>query len=357
MKFAQYINITQLSYEEKSIFFLGTDIPDDEFVILPAENPDYFVRYIINSYKQSNIPLIIIFSVMPLIIVIILLKIRRDVIIPLNKMSVIPQELAKGNLTDHTLQYKNKIFHKFLWGLDMLRKKLDEQKDINLKLEKDRKTLVASLSHDIKTPLSSIKTYSRAMKDGIYSTKSEIHDSLDVILEKTAEIELLSNQLLDSAINAIEEITVDTSGHYFNELFSALDKTIKNRISLLKIDYTIQPYNNNNILSVDMDRFIEVCDNIIENAVKYGDLGKLAIRFHNEENYLLITIENTGGKIPEMELKHIFTSFYRGSNIGSAEGHGLGLYIAKKIMRAMNGDIYAENVKDGVKIVLIIKQQ
>lgn len=351
----EFVNIKHLTSEDANTFFSGADIKENRFIILPVDGTDYFVRYTMKSVRASNLYLIIIFSVLPIMVLFMLFKIQRDILMPLKQMSVIPEQLAKGNLTNNTLQIKNKIFHKFLWGLDMLRAKLDEQKDINLRLEKDRKTLVASLSHDIKTPLSSIKTYGAAIKDGVYSTQDEIQNSVDIILEKTIKIERLTDELLASSVNAVEEITVDISGHYLNELFQVVDKTVRNRINLLKMYYYIEPNKNDCIVSVDIDRFIEVCDNITENAVKYGDLEKLSVYFNDEENYTLISFENTGNQIPELELKHVFSGFYRGSNVGRTQGHGLGLYIAKKIMRAMGGDIYVENMEGGVKIVLIVK--
>ena len=271
-------------------------------------------------------------------------------------MSEIPGRLAKGHLQYSVPQYKSKVFYPFLWSLDMLRAKLHDQKNINLGLEKERKTLVASLSHDIKTPISSIRSYSLAIKDGIYGTQEEIQDALDVIFEKTVRIERLTDELLESSVNAIEEITVDASGHYLSELYEAIDRTVRNRISLLKMEYHIDSPEQDYLVLTDIDKLIEVCDNIMENAVKYGDLGGLSVRFCNEEQCTLISFENTGGHIPKAEIKHVFTSFYRGSNVCRVPGHGLGLYIASKIMRAMEGDIYAENTDKGVVIVLVMKR-
>ena len=349
----EIVNISQLTPEQKRLFFAGTD--SNRFVILPTPQTDIFIRYNIKSQKQNRLFMLLLLSLMPLTALFALIKIQIDVLKPLRSMSEIPEQLAKGHFQANALQYKGKMFHRFLWGLDMLRTKLDEQKNTNLGLEKERKTLVASLSHDIKTPLSSIKMYSTAIKDGVYGTQEEIQEALNIIIEKTIKIERLTDELLMSSVHAIEEIIVDTAEHYLSELIMAIDSTIHNRISLLKMEYHIESLQNDFIVKADMDRLIEVCDNIIENAVKYGDLGGLFVRFENEEQCILISFENTGSHISETEIKHIFTGFYRGSNVGNVQGHGLGLYIAGKIMRAMGGDIYAQNTDTGVKIVLVIK--
>ena len=331
----------------------------DEITRLAAEGfeipPELFEQYNILPEKQNRLPLVILVSLAPLIALFALIKTQKDILKPLRSMSEIPGRLAKGHYQYNTPQFKSKVLHPFLWGLDMLRARLDEQKNINLDLEKERKTMVAGLSHDIKTPLSSIKTYSTAIKDGVYSTEHEVRDALDVILDKAAKIERLTDELLASSVNAIEEVTADASGHYLSELFTVIDQTVRNRIGLLKMEYNVMPLGQEHLVLADVDRLVEVCDNIVENAVKYGDLGCLSVRFSKEGQHILISFENTGSHIPEAEIKHIFTGFYRGSNVGRAPGHGLGLYIANKIMRAMEGDIYAENTDRGVDIVLVLK--
>ena len=286
--------------------------------IPPLEQTDAFARATQTPRKQNPLLLVILISLTPLTVLFALAKTQTSIIKPLRAISDIPGQLAKGHFQVTAPQIKSKAFHPFLWGLDMLRVVLEEQKSINLKLEKERKTLVASLSHDIKTPLSSIRTYSLAVKDGVYESPDEVQNALNVIIGKTMQIERLADELLISSVNAIEEIAVEASGYYLSELRSAVDKTVRSRIGLLKMDYTLEALEKDCLLSADMDRFAEVCDNIVENAVKYGDMGRLSVCFGSEENFTLISIENTGNRIPEAELKHIFTSFYRGSNAVSA---------------------------------------
>ena len=91
----------------------------------------------------------------------------------------------------------------------------------------------------------------------------------------------------------------------------------------------------------DNERSLEVIQNIIENAVKYGDGKRIAISFSKDENCQLIHISNSGCTLSDSELPHIFDSFWRGSNTGSQSGSGLGLYICRTLMRKMEGDIYA----------------
>lgn len=110
----------------------------------------------------------------------------------------------------------------------------------------------------------------------------------------------------------------------------------------------------NMLLHADLDRLYEAVGNMIENAYKYGDGKVIHMYVTKEEQFLLLHIFNSGIPLPEGEIPHVFESFFRGSNVKENQGNGLGLYICSEIMKKMMGDIYANNVKDGMEFVLVI---
>ena len=110
------------------------------------------------------------------------------------------------------------------------------------------------------------------------------------------------------------------------------------------------------ILSADKDRLIEVIQNLMENAIKYGDGRKIRISFNEEEDCRLITVENTGCSLEEGEMNNIFDSFYRGSNTTNIQGNGLGLYIVKQLMTKMDGDVFAEKSDDIFRVTLVVRK-
>ncbi len=98
---------------------------------------------------------------------------------------------------------------------------------------------------------------------------------------------------------------------------------------------------------------MEVLQNIIENAIKYGDGRLIKITFDEEEDCRLVTVRNGGCALGEDELPHIFDSFWRGANSCSCKGSGLGLYIGRKLMNKMDGEIFAR-IEDGSMLVTAV---
>ena len=105
----------------------------------------------------------------------------------------------------------------------------------------------------------------------------------------------------------------------------------------------------NSLVKADTERLLEVLQNIIENAIKYGSGKKIGISISKEEDCVLITVENTGEELP-----HLFDSFYRGSNAGSQEGSGLGLYICRKLMHKMNGDVFLKQEENLFSVTVVV---
>ena len=109
------------------------------------------------------------------------------------------------------------------------------------------------------------------------------------------------------------------------------------------------------LLSCDPDRLAECLQNLIENAIKYGDGQRIALSFDKMDGCELITVSNSGCSLDKKELPQIFQSFHRGTNVGKASGNGLGLFICKKLMGLMGGEVYAD-IQDGeFRITLVVR--
>ena len=285
----------------------------------------------------------------------ILLYIRRSIIKPFNEISELPEKLSKGNLTIPLKEKKSRYFGRFIWGLDMLRQELEQSRQRELEYARNEKTFLLSLSHDIKTPLAAIKLYAKALSKGIYTTADKQRSAADSIDGKADEIEGIVKELSANLSSDFMDFDVRSGEFYLSEVMDEIEDYYTDKLSVTRTEFNIEKYSDC-MLSGDPDRLVEVLQNIMENAVKYGDGRSISVSFSEEEDCRLITVANTGCTLPEEELPHIFDSFWRGSNTGSQSGSGLGLYICRRLMALMNGDIYADTDSGTMKVTVVCRK-
>lgn len=138
-------------------------------------------------------------------------------------------------------------------------------------------------------------------------------------------------------------------------MMQALKLYYKEKFADLHTDFQMESFADY-LLYGDLDRAVEVGQNVLENAIKYGDGKYVHISFSEEEDHSLITIENSGDGLKEEELPHIFDAFYRGSNHAGVRGSGLGLYICKELLHKMDGDIYAKTPETGFAVTIVLRK-
>lgn len=281
-----------------------------------------------------------------------LLYLRARIIKPFGKLCNVPYELSKGNLAPEIPENRGKYFGKFVWGVNVLRENLEKQKERELALQKEKQTLILSVSHDIKTPLSAIKLYSGALSSGLYSEPEKQRETALAINAKADEIESFVSELIASSGGDFLPLDVTVTEFYFSDVIKSLTAYYKEKLSLAGTVFSCGKYADC-ILKGDRDRTLESLQNVMENAVKYGDGREISLSFSDEEDCRLATVKNTGCTLPEAELPHIFECFWRGSNSSGKPGSGLGLYICRRLMQKTDGDIFAA-VSDGEMSVTIV---
>lgn len=342
----EYITNVEMLKSDEDIFYNE----DSDYIVRKINGEIYRFDY---SYSPENTEIIkiinIVFVITVVIIILIFIFIYINIIKPFNTLKELPYELAKGNLTVPLKENNGKYFGKFVWGMDLLREKLEQQKISELQLQKEKKTLLLSMSHDIKTPLAVIELYAKALEKDLYKDEQKKKEVAVGITHKCNEIKKYVNDIIKTSSNDFLNLEVQNGEFYLSDMMNEINRFYNDKLDLLKIDFSIDKYSNC-MLKGDIDRGIEVLQNVMENAVKYGDGHNISISFENEEDCLIVSITNSGCTLSENELPHIFDSFWRGSNVGSNSGSGLGLYICRQLMRKMDGDIFA-SCADGVMII------
>lgn len=289
------------------------------------------IRYFINA-------VIVFFA---LFMIIVLLYIRQNIIKPFNALSSLPYELSKGNLSKPLKESKNKYFGHFLWGMDMLREKLEMDRQREFQLVKDKKLLLISLSHDIKTPLSAIKLYSKALDKNLYKQEEQKRKAVLSISNHVDEIEQYLSQIVTASSEEFVNFDVHLKEVYVKTIINSIKKYYVEKLMLAQISFDVYLHDDC-LIKGDEDRIIEIIQNVIENAVKYGDGIFIRIDARRKEEEYIICITNSGCTLMEKELLHIFDSFFRGTNIDNKPGSGLGLYICRSLIHLMEGEILAD---------------
>lgn len=324
---------------------------ENEYLIREVNGSLYRIEYFEDKNSHNGIfYLNIILAVFSIFVLSVLFYIRHNILKPFSRITDLPYQLSKGNLTIPLKENKNRFFGKFLWGLDMLREKLEESKQAQYELMREKKTLLLSLSHDIKTPLSAIKLYSKALSSGIYKEpqkQSEVYESINA---KADEIEKLVSEIMRTETEDIIAFDVKHSEFYLSEVINSITSYYSDKLE--NTEFKIDNYKDC-FITGDRDRLTEVLQNIIENAIKYGDGKSISLHFYDEEDCRIVSVKNSGCTLDESELAHIFDSFYRGSNVGTKSGNGLGLYICRQLTRTMGGDIFAQ-IEDGYMNVSVV---
>ena len=339
----------------KVAVFYPEETCNNDYVVEEINDILYRIEYRAN--RESNIIIWMNLALvgMILITVAVLLYVYRKVLKPFHAMSNLSYELAKGNLSTPVKEEKSKLFGRFLWGMDMLREKLEDNKEKELEFQKDRKTLILSLSHDIKTPLSSIELYSKALAEDLYDTKEKRDEALQGIARNVKEIKGYVDEIVTASREDFLNLEVKNSEVYLSAVVDSIQAYYLEKLSVIHMDFAVESFDEC-LLKGDQNRLIEVLQNIMENAIKYGDGRSIRITFEDEEDCKLIHIENSGNELKDEELPNLFDSFYRGSNSHGVKGNGLGLYICKTLMHKMDGEVYAKSGEESFTVTVVARK-
>lgn len=349
MRFDQYETIMGIRE------FAAGEACDHEYLVEEIAGKLYRIEYA--EERSTRLPWYINLSLLGMMLVtnIVLVYVYTKVLKPFQDMSDLPYELAKGNLSMPVKEEKSKLFGRFLWGMDMLREKLEETKEKELAFQKERKALILSLSHDIKTPLSSIELYSKALSEDLYDTQERKDAAFRGIARNVKEIKGYVNEIVTASREDFLNLEVHMGEYYLSEVIKATESYYKDKLSVIHTEFQVDEFSEC-LVKGDQDRMAEVLQNVMENAIKYGDGKRIRISFGEEEDCKLIQIENSGCSLKKEELPNLFDSFYRGSNSTGRKGSGLGLYICKTLMRKMDGEIFAGMKEDLFCATIVVRK-
>ncbi|WP_226086771.1 sensor histidine kinase [Mesobacillus sp. S13] len=264
--------------------------------------------------------------------------ISRTVLHPLKEIYHATEEVIEGNL-DYKIRYgKQDEIGRFIQGFNLMREHLKKSIEQRQQYERSRKQLIASISHDLRTPLASIKGYVEGLEDGIAKNEEMQNKYYRVIKSKTDQLDRLIEDLFEFSKFELEQLSIDknlvNSSEFFQEAFHSA------QLDYRGVELVLAGAMPSVSLNIDSGRIKQVMVNLIDNAVKYGGT-KIIIKIEEQGSFIQVSIKDNGQGISAEDLPNIFNPFFRVEKSRSREsgGTGLGLAIVKYIIEAHGGEI------------------
>lgn len=269
---------------------------------------------------------------------------NHTVLRPFSKLQAFAKSIAMGNLDAPLEMDQNNLFGAFTESFDLMREELSKARENERNANQSKKELVASLSHDIKTPVASIKAVTELLL--LKTQDKNVEKQLIIINLKAEQINSLITNMFHATLEELQALSVNVTeipSTTIPDIIRSAD--YENRVTYFSIPSCI--------ILADMLRLQQVFDNIIGNSYKYAGTD-IEIQANFEEHFLKLDIKDFGAGVTEEELPLLFQKFFRSKNADTKGGYGLGLYISKYLIEQMNGKIECINCTDGFTIRLML---
>jgi len=263
----------------------------------------------------------------------------RQVLRPFHNMQGFAVRLAAGELDEPLNMDKGNAFGAFTESFDLLRDELQRARLSEQAAEQSKRELVASLSHDIQTPLSSIKAVAELME--LTADQGSVQ-KLKTIQEKASQIESLVTELFQTTLAELDSLSVQVAAvpsSQIEEIAKSADYQ-----GLLHIEDIPAC-----LVLADPSRLAQVLDNIIANSYKYAGT-QIVLAAEVDDDCLRVSLRDFGPGVPDEELPLLRLKYYRGSSATGQNGYGLGLFIASYLVERMGGRLECMNAKPGFEV-------
>lgn len=288
--------------------------------------------------------------------------VTKSIINPIKKLFNATKKISEGDLDFSVRSNKKDELGNLSNTFERMRLDLKKAKTDQLRYEQNRKELIASISHDLKTPLTSIKGYVKGIQDGVANTPEKLDRYIATIYNKTNDMdELIDEFFLYSKLD-LEHIPFNFENvdlySFFNDFIDELRLNIEEDCGVAVLFANEE---ESYIVKADREQLKRVVTNIIQNSLKYMDkeFQQIQVYLKSEFDHVVVKIKDNGSGIAKGDLPFVFNSFYRtdSSRNSGTGGSGLGLSIVKKIISEHGGTICADSkLGEGTMINFTLKK-
>jgi signal transduction histidine kinase len=290
--------------------------------------------------------LIVIFCVIVLTGIVLVNWLMYGFIKPINQLKKALHSIENGDYDTSLIKPKQAEFEGLFKDFESMRIKLKENRDRRNLAEKQNKELIANITHDLKTPITSIRGYVEGIMDGVADTDEKMDRYIKTIYNKANALNALINELTGYSKIDAREITYNfgriSVDEYFGDCASEMIFDLQEQGVKFVYDNRVK---KSTAVLADPVQLSKVIHNIISNSVKYKSPERSVIRMRIKDmgEYIQVDVRDNGMGIPKEDTEKIFDRFFRSdvSRNSDKGGNGIGLSIAKKIIEDHGGRIWA----------------
>lgn len=288
-------------------------------------------------------------------------KTKKEVLLPITNLKKSAEEILKGNYGQKNDFRKNDEIGELFAVFEQMRIEIMNLNKQRLEQNQNQKKLISSISHDIKTPLTTVKAYLDAIAEGICPDMDSLMAYIHVMQTNTEKMTRLIDDLLIHSLKELGQISITLKEQYSKKVLTNIILPISHYVQSTGIHFIAPTTIPNVLIQVDEHRLEQVIANLITNSLKhtfYGDSITIAITV--EQQTLKIIVSDTGNGMLPQDMPFIFERYFRGTHpteetIIKNEGTGLGLSICKHIMEAHNGSIsFKSKQNEGTTFTLLL---
>lgn len=268
---------------------------------------------------------------------------------PFDKLKDWTEKIARGDFNVPLNYERSNYFGQFTWAFDSMRREITKARSCEREAVENNKTVIATLSHDIKTPIASIRAYAEGLEANLDGTTEKRAKYLSVIMRKCDEVSKLTNDLFLHSLSDLDKLKINCEEFELCEFMASITEEItaeQHDVHFKKPEFTA-------VVSADKNRLTQIAENLINNARKYAK-SDIDINIVITDGDAEIHFRDYGAGIHDEDMPFIFDKFYRGKNCGNEQGSGLGLYIVKYIAEKMGGKVLLHNHRDGLEAIIIL---
>ena len=223
------------------------------------------------------------------------------------------------------------------------------------KVDKNRREFISNVSHELRSPITSINGFISGILDGVIQKYKEDY-YLKIVHDEISRLSRLVNDLLDISAMEAGKFKLSKSEMDINAVIKLCLANLEGKIAGKDLHVEVLLENKHQFVFADMDRIIQVVTNLLDNAVKYTDEGGfIKVNTKVKANKVYVSILNNGNKMSEEQIIRIWDRFYKSDKSRTnKESTGLGLPIVRLILTQHGEDIWVKNVKDGVEFTFTL---